>query len=151
MTRSLAGAIASAVAVLALTVAHGADAQTAKWDQKAVTAAAAEFETAVTGLRNAIRMNQEATLAPDRGDTYQILQDLRQIEWLAENLVADLAGGASMEATKPAFYEMLETRDYAKVDGMYVDISDFVKPKIAASRAALAKLQAFYPPPPKGT
>lgn len=139
------------VAALALVVALGAHAQTAKWDQAAVTAAADEFEKAVSGLRDAVRQSQQASLAPNRAKTYQILQDLRQIEWLAQTLHADLAKGETMEATTPGFYEILENRDYAKADAMFVDISDFVAPKIAASRAALAKLQAFYPPPPKGT
>ncbi|MGH9887204.1 MAG: hypothetical protein ACREBE_16880, partial [bacterium] len=117
------------IAVLALVVAANAGAQSAKWDQAAVTAAAADFDTAVSGLHDAVRQNQEASLAPGRSDTYQILQDLRQIEWLAQTLHADLSKGAGMEATAPTYYEILETRDYAKVDAMYVDISDFVRPK----------------------
>jgi hypothetical protein len=151
MARMVAGTIAGTVAALALVVALGANAQTAKWDQAAVTAAAAEFEKAVSGLRDAVRQSQQATLAPNRAQTYQILQDLRQIEWLAQSLHADLAKGETMEATTPAFFEILERRDYARVDAMYVDIGDFVKPKVEASRAALTKLQAFYPAPPKGT
>lgn len=151
MARSFARTIASTVAALALLVALGANAQTAKWDQAAVTAAAADFEKSVSGLRNAVRQNQQATLAPNRAGTYLILQDLRQMEWLAQTLHADLVKGESMESTTPTLYEILEERDYALVDAMFVDISDFVKPKIAASRAALEKLQTFYPPAPKGT
>ena len=149
MARSIAGAVSGAVAALVFALAPSANAQTAKWDQAAVTAAAAEFDTAVSGLHDAVRQSQEASLAPGRADTYQILQDLRQIEWLAQTLHADLSKGATMQATAPTFYEMLETRDYAKADAAFVDVGDFVRPKIAASRAALVKLTAFYPPPPK--
>jgi hypothetical protein len=149
MARFIAGTVAALA--LALVVAQSATAQTAKWDQAAVTAAAAEFETAVSGLRDSVRQSQEASLAPNRSKTYQILQDLRQIEWLAQNLHADLVKGETMEATTPEFFEILENRDYAKADAMFVDISAFVAPKIAASRAALTKLMTFYPTPPKGT
>ena len=84
MTRS----IAIVVAALALFVAPGARAQTAKWDQAAVTAAAAEYETAVSGLRDAVRNSQAWTMTPNRAKLYEISQDLRQIEWLARTFTA---------------------------------------------------------------
>jgi hypothetical protein len=140
--------IAIAVAALALFVAPGARAQTAKWDQAAVTAAAAEFEAAVTGLRDAVRQSTAFNLSPNKAPLYQISQDLRQIEWLAQNLHADLVKGEGLEATTPAFNEMQETRGYAKADAMFVDINDFIKPKLAASQAAMAKLSSFYPAAP---
>jgi len=151
IARPIAGAIASTVAVLALVLALSAHAQTAKWDQAAATAAAAELEKAVSALRDAVRQNQQATLAPNRADVYKILQDLRQLEWLAQSLHADLVKGETMEATTPGFYEILESRDYARADAVFVDISASVRPKIEATRAALTKLGAFYPAPPKGT
>jgi type II secretory pathway pseudopilin PulG len=145
MTRS----IAIVVAALALFAAPGARAQTAKWDQAAVTAAAAEYEAAVSGLRDAIRQSTAWTMSPDKSKLYQISQDLRQIEWLATNLHGDLVKGEGLEATTPIFNQIQENREYVKADAAFVDITDFLKPKIAASQAAIAKLAAFYPAAPK--
>jgi hypothetical protein len=144
MTRS----IVTVVAALALLVAAGAHAQTAKWDQAAVTAAAAEYETAVSGLRDAVRESRAWTMTPNKSKLYQISQDLRQIEWLAQSLHADLAKGEGLEATTPVFNQIQSNREYAKADAAFVDISDFIKPKLAASQAAIAKLSAFYPAAP---
>jgi len=144
MTRS----IAIVVAALALMLAPGASAQTAKWDQAAVTAAAADYEKAVTGLRDAVRQSTAWTMTPNKSKLYQISQDLRQIEWLAQNLHGDLVKGEGLEATTPIFNQIQENREYAKADAMFVDINDFIKPKLAASQAAIAKLSAFYPAAP---
>jgi len=43
------------------------------------------------------------------------------------------------------FQQIQQNREYAKADAEFVDISDFIKPKLAASRAAIAKLSAYYP------
>jgi type II secretory pathway pseudopilin PulG len=145
MTRSIAMIV---VAALALSIAPDARAQTAKWDQAAVTAAAKEYETAVTGLRDAVRQSSAWTMTPNKSKLYQISQDLRQIEWLAQSLSADLAKGEGLESTTPIFNQIQENREYAKADAMFVDINDFIKPKLAASQAAIAKLSAFYPTQP---
>jgi uncharacterized membrane protein len=141
--------IAISVSAFALVVALGAQAQTAKWDQAAVTAAAAEFEAAVSDLRQSVRQSTTNTLSPNKSKIYKIMQDLRQIEWQAQSLHADLKKGEGLEATTPLYNEMLENREYAKADAIFVDITDFLRPKIAASQAALAKLSAFYPTQPK--
>ncbi len=144
MTRS----IATSVAAFALTIALGAHAQTAKWDQAAVTAAAAEYEAAVSDLRQSVRQSNANSLTPNKSKVYQIMQDLRQIEWLAQSLHGDLKKGEGLEATTPIYKEILENREYAKADAIFVDITDFIRPKLEASRAALAKLAAFYPTQP---
>jgi hypothetical protein len=144
MTRS----IAISVAAFALVVALGAQAQTAKWDQAAVTAAAAEYEAAVSDLRQSVRQSTASTLSPNKSKIYQIMQDLRQIEWLAQSLHGDLVKGAGLEETTPDYNEILENRDYAKADAIFVDITDFIRPKLEAARVALAKLAAFYPTQP---
>ena len=145
MTRS----IAISVAAFALVVALGAQAQTAKWDQAAVTAAAAEYEAAVSDLRQSVRQSTASTLSPNKSKIYQIMQDLRQIEWLAQSLHADLVKGEGLEETTPDFNEILENRGYAKADAIFVDITDFIRPKLEVSQAALTKLSAFYPTQPK--
>ncbi len=147
MTRSIA--IVVVVAALALSIAADARAQTAKWDQAAATAAAKEYETAVSGLRDAVRQSSAWTMTPNKSKLYQISQDLRQIEWLAQSLHADLAKGEGLESTTPIFNQIQENREYAKADAMFVDINDFIKPKLAASQAAISKLAAFYPAAPK--
>jgi len=68
MTRSIAIVVAS----LALMLAPSARAQTAKWDQAAVTAAAAEYEKAVSGLRDAVRQSTAWTMSPNKSKLYQI-------------------------------------------------------------------------------
>jgi LmbE family N-acetylglucosaminyl deacetylase len=141
--------IAIGVAAFALFIALRAQAQTTKWDQAAVTAAAAEYETAVTGLRDAVRKSTAWSMTANRSKLYQITQDLRQIEWLAQSLHADLAKGDGLEATTPEWNEILERREYAKADAMFVDITDFIRPKLEAARAAQTKLSAYYPTAPK--
>lgn len=143
--------IAGLVAAFALGIALGAHAQTAKWDQAAVTSAAAEYEGAVTGLRDAVRQSIAWTQSPNLSSLYQVAQDLRQIEWLAQSLHADLKKGEGLEATTPVYLEMLETRNYAQAEAMFVDVNAQVKPKLDAARAAFTKLSAFYPQSaPKG-
>jgi len=145
MTRSSAICFAA----FALVVAFGARAETAKWDQAAVTAAAGEYEAAVTGLRDAVRKSTAWTLTPNRSKPYEISQDLRQIEWLAQDLHGDLSKGEGLEATTPNYSQILKNREYAKADAMLVDIDDFIKPKLAAAQAAMAKLSALCPTAPK--
>lgn len=140
MTRSIAIATAS----LLLALGPTAQAQTAKWDQAAVTAAAAELESAVSGLRDAVRKSNAWNMTTDRSKMYQISQDLRQIEWLAASLHGDLEKGEGLEATTAVYEQILQRRDYAKSDAMFVDINDFLQPKLAATRAALSKLSAYY-------
>jgi len=143
--------IAGTIAVFALCIALGAQAQTAKWDQAAVTAVALEYENAVSGLRDAVRQSTAWAMSPNKSKLYQISQDLRQIEWLAQSLHSDLAKGEGLEATSAVYFQILENREYAKADAMFVDVSAIVKPKLDASQAAMKKLAAFYPAPPKSS
>jgi hypothetical protein len=55
--------------------------------------------------------------------------------------------GEGLEATTPIYNQIQENREYAKADAAFVDINDFIKPKLEAARAAQAKLAAFYPAP----
>jgi cysteinyl-tRNA synthetase len=139
--------IAIGVAALTIMVALGARAQTAKWDQEAVTTAAGQLEAAVSGLRDAVRKSNTWTSSPDKSELYEISESLRQIEWLATNLHADLKQGEELEATLPVYNQMLETREYARAEAEFVDISDSIRPRLEAARAALKKLGAFYPNP----
>jgi hypothetical protein len=143
MTRCIAISVAS----LALVIAFAARAQTASWNQAAVTAAAGELESAVSGLRDAVRKSTTWKTSPDKAELYEISEGLRQIEWLSTNLHADLKEGEGLEATLPVFSEMLETRSYTRAEAKFVDISASIRPKLDAARAALGKLAAFYPNP----
>jgi hypothetical protein len=67
--------------------------------------------------------------------------------WLATNLHADLKQGEELEATLPVYNQMLETREYARAEAEFVDISASIRPRLEAARAALKKLGAFYPNP----
>lgn len=139
--------IAVGVAALTIMFALGARAQTANWNQEAVTAAAGQLEAAVSGLRDAVRKSNTWTSSPDKSELYQISEDLRQIEWLATNLHADLKQGEGLEATLPIFNQILETREYARAEVKFVDISASIRPRLEAARAALEKLRAYYPNP----
>lgn len=134
------------VAVIALP-SFAARAQTAKWNQEAVTTAAGQLEAAVAGLRDAVRKSTTWTTSPDQSELYEISQGLRQIEWLSTNLHADLKQGEGLAATRPIFFEILETRDYTRAEAAFVDISASIRPKLEAARAALAKLATYYPNP----
>jgi hypothetical protein len=142
--RTLAAFVA--IAVIALP-SFAARAQTASWNQEAVTAAAGELESAVSGLRDAVRKSKTWTTSPDQAELYEISQGLRQIEWLATNLHADLKQGEGLNATLPVFNEILETREYTRAEAAFVDISASIRPKLDAARAALARLAAYYPKP----
>jgi hypothetical protein len=135
-----------AVAVIGLPC-FAARAQTASWNQEAVTAAAGELEAAVSGLRDAVRKSETWTTSPDKAELYEISQGLRQIEWLATNLHADLKQGEGLDATLPIFSEMLEARAYTRAEAKFVDISASIRPRLDAARAALARLAAYYPNP----
>lgn len=140
----MALSIAIATAALLFAIAPGAQAQTAKWDQAGVTAAAAELESAVSGLRDAVRKSDAWTMTANRSNLYGITQDLRQIEWLTTSLHADLVSGEGLEATTPLYEQILQRREYVRADSAFLDLNEFVKPKLTAARAALAKLSAYY-------
>ena len=140
----MARSIAIATAALLFVFAPGAQAQTAKWDQAGVTAAAAELESAVSGLRDAVRKSNAWTMTANRSNLYSITQDLRQIEWLTTSLHADLVSGEGLEATTPVYEQILQRREYVRADSAFLDLNEFVKPKLTAARAALSKLSAYY-------
>ena len=102
----------------------------------------------MSGLREAVRQSQAWTVTASRAKLYQIQQDLRQIEWLAQSLYGDLSKGEGMEATAPIYNQIQQNREYAKADAMFVDITDFIQPKLKAAQAAQTKLSAFYPTAP---
>ena len=51
-----------------------------------------------------------------------------------------------MEETTPIYNQIQENRVYAQNDAKFVDVSDFVRPKLVISKAAIEKLAAYYPP-----
>jgi len=70
-------------------------------------------------------------MAPNKAPLYQVLQDLRQIEWLGAELARRPVEGRGTRSRRPRLYfQMVETRGYAKRMRMFVDIVASVKPKL---------------------
>ena len=146
MTRTF---LAPLALVFVLGVAPVAGAQTAKWDQKAVTDIAVNLEQAISGLRDIVRASPQLQLPSSRRSyIFEILDNLRQMEFLSGSLKARLIQGEGLEETTPTYNKLQQIRRDTEVIAQKVDISAITKPKLDAANEQLAKLAPYYPPQP---
>ena len=135
--------------VFALGVASFAGAQTQKWDQKAVAAIAVDLEKSISGLRDIVRASPQLQVPSSRRTyIYEILDNLRQMEFLSGSLKTRLASGEGLEETTPTYNKLQQIRRDTEVIAQKVDISDITRPKLDAARDQLAKMEPYYPPQP---
>jgi hypothetical protein len=118
------------------------------WNQERVTALAKELETAVSGLRDAVRKSPAWENPQQKRRLYEIADKLRLIESEAIHLHAQLAKGADMEETLPAYQRLQRLKRDAQVLAMRTDVSAITQPKLDAATSVLAQIEPYYPPQP---
>jgi len=140
--------LATFVLVPLLCLAHPSAAQTQKWDQLMVTEAATKLAASVAGLRDIIRGGGTTQTPTNRRIVYQIMDNLRQLEFTAQTLKIELSKGAGMEETQPTYNRLQQLRRDTEVLAQKVDISAIVRPKLDEAKTWLKILEPFYPPQP---
>ena len=145
MTRPIVAALG-----LALLLGSGqAAAQTAKWDQAAVTDIAGNLEKSITGLRNIVRGSAQFQVPSNRRYMFEITDNLRQLEFLSQSLHARLKDGEGLEETTPTYNRLQQIRRDTEVTAQKVDITAITKPKLDEAQSWLAKLAPYYPGQPQ--
>src|SRR5215831_638897 len=128
MTRTLVAAIAALALAGTAGLARVAAAQTQAWNQEVVTATAGELEDAVAGLRDVVRGSPNLDIPAKRRKMYQIMDNLRLIEYSATSLHASLKNGAGMEETLPTYKRLQQLRRDTEVLAQQVDVTAVTKP-----------------------
>lgn len=140
-------AVLALVPLLGFAAAVGA--QTQKWDQAAVTAAASKLPPAIDGLREIIRGGPALQIQSKRRIIYQILDNLRLMEFSSQTLAAELKKGAGMEETVHTYNRLQQIRRDTEVLAQKVDISAVTRPKLEEAQSVLAQIEPFYPAQPQ--
>ena len=141
--------LAPVALALTLALAQPGAAQTQKWDQPAATAISGDLEQAISGLRDVVRGSPQLQVPSSRRTyIYEILDNLRQMEFLSGSLKARLIQGEGLEETTPTYNKLQQIRRDTEVIAQKVDISAITKPKLDAANEQLAKLAPYYPPQP---
>ena len=145
MVRPILAAIAL---VQILSLAPLASAQTQAWDQAAATEAAGKLESAIVGLRDILQTSPQLQNPGTRRLMYEIMDNLRQMEFMSQTLHASLSKGAGLDETLPTYNKLQQERRYTEVLSKRVDISAITQPKLDEARTWLAKLEPYYPAQP---
>jgi hypothetical protein len=145
-------AIIGSLIAFTFLVAFDGHAQTEKWNQAKVTALAGELSNAVSGLRNALMNSAQWQAESAMDDTlWGVSEDLRMIDFGAMSMNADLAKGAGMKQTLPAYMRLQQIhRELSQYKGQ-MDVGAFLAPPLAKAKGILAQLAAYYPAQPKLT
>ena len=136
------------VTALLLLSTERSSAQTEAWNQEKVTALAGELESAVAGLRDALRKNPMWENPQQKAPLYRLADKLRLIESECASLHARLAKGEGMEETQPAYEHIQRLRRDAEVEGSRTEVSTFIRPKLDRAREVLSMIAPFYPAAP---
>lgn len=148
MKRSVAR-IGVLLVAFGLLVAPRAFAQTEAWNQEKVAALAGELESAVSGLRDAVRKSPTWQNPQQKRTLYRISDKLRLIESEATSLHAQLVKGAGMEETLPTYERIQRLKRDVQVQAKKTDVSAFTQPKLDRATQVLGLLAPFYPAPPE--
>ncbi len=131
-----------------LGLAHASAAQTQKWDQVMVTEAASKLPAAIDGLRDIVRAGPAVQNPSSRKYAYQIMDNLRQMEFTAQTLKIELGKGAGMDETLPTYNRLQQLRRETEVLAQKVDITAATRPKLEEAKMWLKVLEPFYPAQP---
>jgi hypothetical protein len=131
---------------LALSVALHASAQTETWNQEKTAALAGELESAVSGLRDAVRKSPAWENPQQKRTLYRIADKLRLIESESASLHAQLVKGAGMDETLPTYERIQRLKRDAQVLAKKTDVSAFTKPKLDRATEVLSQIAPYYPP-----
>jgi len=104
----------------------------------------------VSGLRDVVRGSPNLDIPTKRRKMYQIMDNLRLIEYSATSLHASLKNGAGMEETLPTYKRLQQLRRDTQVLAQQVDVTAVTKPKLEKCQELLAKIEPFYPAEPPG-
>jgi len=126
-----------------------ASAQTQKWDQAAATEAAGKLGSSIGGLRDVLQGSPQLQQLATRRVMYEIMDNLRQMEFMSDSLFARLKNGEGMEETLPTYNKLQQTHRYTEVLAQKVDITAVTKPKLDEAETWLAKLAPYYPAQPQ--
>jgi len=123
-----------------------ARAQSQPWDQEKTAALAGELESAVSGLRDAVRKSPMWGNPQQKRTLYRIADKLRLIESESASLHAQLVKGAGMDETLPTYERIQRLRRDAQVHAAKTDVSAFTKPKLDRATEVLGLIAPYYPP-----
>jgi len=142
--------ILAALVALALAWApvRGALAQSEIWNQEKVAALAGELESAVSGLRDAVRKSPMWQNPQQKQTLYRIADKLRLIESEAASLHAQLTRGAGMQESLPNYERLQRLRRDAQVLAKKTDVSAVTQPKLDRATQVLNQLAPYYPAQP---
>jgi hypothetical protein len=103
----------------------------------------------IDGLRDILRTSPQLTAISTRRYMFEIMDNLRQMEFLSQSLSSRLKGGEGMEETLPTYNKLQQIRRDTQVLAQKVDISAITRPKLDEAQTWLAKLEPYYPAQPQ--
>jgi len=145
MVRPILTALALA---LTFALAQTGAAQTQQWDQAAVTESAGKLRAAIDGLRDVLMSSPQIENPATRKYMFQIMDNLRQMEFSSQTLHSYLKKGSGMEETLPTYNRLQQLRRETEVLSRRVDITAVTQPKLDEARTWLAKIEPYYPAQP---
>lgn len=134
-------------AVLLSLAPASANAELAPWDQAKVTGIAKHLESASQDLYDTFYKQPVPTVGSGQARSYQRLkQKIRGIRTQAKQLAGDLEKGEGLEATLPAYEDLMQLVRSARDDARSVFTTKDVADKAAAAREQLNQLGPYYDP-----
>ena len=143
-----AGPLVSLCATFLISLAAGpAGAELAPWDQAKVTGIAKQLEKDAQSLYDTFYKQPVPTVGSGQARSYQRLkQKIRGVRMQANQLAGDLEKGEGMEATLPAYEDLMQLVRSARDDARKVFTTKDVEEKAGAARDQLNQLGPYYDP-----
>jgi hypothetical protein len=142
------GCLVPIFAAVSLSLAAGsAGAELAPWDQGKVTETARQLQRAAQDLYDTFYKQPVPTVGSGQARSYQRLkQKIRGIKMQASQLAGDLEKGEGLEATLPAYEDLMQLVRSARDDARSVFTTKSVEEKAAVAREQLNQLGPYYDP-----
>jgi hypothetical protein len=133
------------LALLLAMPASGAFAQSAPWDQKAVTAIAVKLEASIRDLHHTVRRNPDQPVgSPMRRAQFQARESLRLLVSTSQRLASQLRAGEDLDATLPTFRRLQMLRRDAERAGRRGNIPAPTLERVATVQSLIDQLVPFY-------
>jgi len=142
------GRLVPVFAAFSLSLAAGsAGAELMPWDQGKATGTARQLEQAAHDLYDTFYKQPVPTVGSGQARAYQRLkQKIRGIRTQANQLAGDLEKGEGLEATLPAYEDLMQLVRSARDDARKVFTTQGVAEKATVVREQLNKLGPYYDP-----
>jgi hypothetical protein len=142
------GRLVPVFAAISLSLAPGsAGAELTPWDQAKVTGIANQLVSAAQDLYDTFYKQPVPTIGSGQARSYQRLkQKIRGIRTQAKQLAGDLEKGEGLEATLPAYEDVMQMVHSARDDARKVFTTKDVEEKATAVRERLNALGPYYDP-----